>query len=723
MNTTITTTTTTLCRPESRSGPVRSKMEATVDMQSGEHKNLLDAIDRLRAQGISRHVALPEIVVTGDQSAGKSSVLEAISGIFFPTKDNLCTRFATELSLRRCPFTGIKVSIIPGKTCTPTQKKKLARFEPKMEDGGPLDVGSVIELAKEAMGITSKLKTFSDDILRIEVSGPQQPHLTMVDLPGLFQAGNSAQSDEDSETVAEMVLRYMKQPRSIILAVVSAKSDFALQKVTRLAREYDPQGARTLGLITKPDTLDEGSESQVAYVKLAQNEDVQLRLGWHVLKNRDYKMVTAKATSQERDEAEAAFFRHGIWAALDPATVGVAALRARLSNVLKDQIIAQLPSLIQDVEEGIAKCKGKLKKIGSARETLSDQRQYLLQIGQKYSALMRAAIDGNYTDAFFGSSKSDEGFKRRLRAVVQSLLTEFKDEMHETGCSQRLVDLDDDVDDMEAALDANEVSRSAYVEETAVRIDRNRGCELPGTFNPLIVGELFAEQCQPWEAISASLARDLMGAVQSISQAMMHHVAVEETADKLNGLVSAAIHEIGEGLTASFAHLLRPHRELHPITYNHALTENVHRAQVERRRRRAQARIATLYRAELESGDQLRVTPAALVDLVSTETEADMKSYGSALAVDYMEAYYNVSLQKYIDDIGALGVECCLIEKLRDVFDPSHIYGMDDAQLQHLAAENPAATQERAKLTDKMQLLHKALHELRGLSKYRPQPK
>ncbi|KAG5928957.1 hypothetical protein E4U42_007589, partial [Claviceps africana] len=84
---------------------------------------------------------------------------------------------------------------------------------------------------------------------------------------------------------------------------------------------------------------------------------------------------------------------------------------------------------------------------------------------------------------------------------------------------------------------------------------------------------------------------------------------------------------------------------------------------------------------------------------------------------------FQVSLQKYIDDISTLGVECCLMEKLRNVFDPLHIYNMDDDQLQHLAAENPTATQERAKLTDKMQLLHKALHELRGLSQYRPQPK
>lgn len=93
----------------------------------------------------------------------------------------------------------------------------------------------------------------------------------------LFRAGNSDQSVgsvEDATTVRKMVRSYMKRPRSIILAVVSAKSDFALQEVTEYARELDSKGTRTLGLITKPDTLDAGSDSEAAYLKLAQNKDV-----------------------------------------------------------------------------------------------------------------------------------------------------------------------------------------------------------------------------------------------------------------------------------------------------------------------------------------------------------------------------------------------------------------------------------------------------------------
>jgi hypothetical protein len=145
-------------------------------LQSQEHRDLLDVIDRLRSQGLSRFVDLPQIIVCGDQSSGKSSALEAISGLSFPAKDNLCTRFATELILRRAPTTGIEISINPGLERTEAEKEEVRRvkFTGTIEE---LDLGHVVEEAKTAMGLNGGSKVFSTDILRVEVSGPSQPHL------------------------------------------------------------------------------------------------------------------------------------------------------------------------------------------------------------------------------------------------------------------------------------------------------------------------------------------------------------------------------------------------------------------------------------------------------------------------------------------------------------------------------------------------------------------
>jgi hypothetical protein len=94
----------------------------------------------------------------------------------------------------------------------------------------------------------------------------------------------------------------MTEPRSIILAVVSAKSDFALQQVTRHARAVDLKGTGTMCLITKPDTLDEGPDSEKFFAELAQNKDVEFRLGWHVLCNRHYDMRDASTDEREKNE-------------------------------------------------------------------------------------------------------------------------------------------------------------------------------------------------------------------------------------------------------------------------------------------------------------------------------------------------------------------------------------------------------------------------------------
>lgn len=606
----------------------------SVNLQSQAHKDLLDIIDNLRSQGISRYVDLPEIIVTGDQSAGKSSVLEAISGMSFPTKDNLCTRFATELVLRRAPLAQVKVSISPDAERPAAEQEVLKLFGPAVDIDNP-NLGDVIESAKEAMGLIGTMKVFSNDTLRVEMSGPEQPHLTLVDLPGLFQAGNSSQSDEDAELVTNMVLRYMKRPRSIILAVVSAKSDFALQKVTRLARELDPTGDRTLGLITKPDTLDAGSESETAYFQLAQNKDVKFRLGWHVLKNRDYKM--RNSTSVERDIAEAEFFSKGIWSGLEHSHMGVGALKPRLSNVLKDQILLQLPSLLNDVSSGIEDCNERLAKLGKPREDVRQQRRYLLQASQEFSQLMKAAIDGIYSHPFFGNADDDADYKKRLRAVVQNIFVSFTERMDEHGKTREIVDAPNE--DSEP-LEANEITRENFIDEVKVLIRRSRGCELAGTFNPLIVGELFAAQCRPWKLIAADLKEEILEAVDSLSAAIIRYVVTEDTAGRILQVVKDGIHTLKTEMDDGFQRVFQPYQKIHPITYNHYLTENVQKAQARRRKDAVLAELNLRYGQDA-NGD-IRIKPEAVLSLLDLDTDKDMEAHGSSLAVDYMEAFYKV---------------------------------------------------------------------------------
>lgn len=150
-------------------------------IRSHNHRDLLDIVDKLRSRGVSHYVDLPQIIVCGSQSSGKSSTLESLSGISFPTSEGLCTRFATELILRRGDDVDINVQIIPGAGRTEKERAELNAFSLRTSDRR--DVSNIIESAKVAMGLTGEgAKIFSTDVLRIELASPDQPNLTIVDL-------------------------------------------------------------------------------------------------------------------------------------------------------------------------------------------------------------------------------------------------------------------------------------------------------------------------------------------------------------------------------------------------------------------------------------------------------------------------------------------------------------------------------------------------------------
>ena len=607
----------------------------TSALQSKDHRDLLDIIDKIRSQGIGKYVDLPQILVCGDQSSGKSSVLEGLSQMSFPIKDNLCTRFATEFILRRSASVSIKVHIVPGLDRSKEEKEMLGAFS-HTQSG--LDIGEVVEKAKDVMGLNGNNKVFSTDVLRIEISGPSQPHLTLVDLPGLFCAGNKDQSEEDSKIVESLVLSYMKKPRSIILAVVSAKSDFNLQHITRHTRTLDPQGIRTLGLITKPDTLDEGSDSERFYVELAQNRDVQFRLGWHVLRNRNY--AERDVSTAERDRNETEFFSKGVWKQLKPSQLGIKELKLRLSNVLRDQILMQLPSVLEDVEAGIGQCKHQLAKLGDSRTTISEHRKYLLKTSTEYSNLLQASVDGVYTSAFFTD------VKMRLRALVQNSLSDFAEQMREEGHSKIILD-----SPIPQGDDGRRISRSDYMEEVKILMRETRGRELPGTYNPMIVAQLFSKQCQPWKNLAHEVSERILASAYATVIAALQYAADNETAEALVGeVVGPSMEKLKVELFTKIGELLQPHLAGHPITYNHYLTENVQKMQNARRLHAMEKQLKSFFGIDkLPRGETDHYFDMTALLNAVVQTEPDMENFSCSMAIDMMEAYYKVggSLLQY----------------------------------------------------------------------------
>ncbi|KAI1263399.1 P-loop containing nucleoside triphosphate hydrolase protein [Xylariaceae sp. FL1019] len=680
---------------------------------SSEDHTILDIIDSLRSQGLSRFVDLPQIVACGDQSSGKSSALSAIiGGPSFPTKETLCTRFATELILRRSQSRTATARILPGHGRSQKEKEQLAKAQFYQPDG--IDISAIVKDAQKTMALCNKSQMFYDDVLQIEITGPQQPHLTIVDLPGFFVAANKDQSEQDAKLVANLALSYMKSPRSIILAIVSAKNDFVLQQVTQCARQVDPEGTRTIGLITKPDTLDIGSESERFYIELAQNKDVNFRLGWHVLQNRSY--ATRNRTTAERDKAETAFFCQGAWEALQPGQLGAAALRTRLSNILHSQIMDQLPAVLEDIEMNIEQCEERIMKLGTSRVTDDEQRRYLFDVSMAFTSIMKAAIDGMYTGNFFSCGTDNSiDYKKRLRAVAQNILIEFAEEMRLQG-HQRIIRDDDPSEPPNPRC----ISRSDYLKGVKVLMQQSRGCELPGTYNPLIVTQLFAEQCKPWQGLVRKLADNILQSVECVIEAALDYSTDYETAGGLSRIIIGPyMKTLKDELRAKLDELLKPHRSGHPITYNHALARGVQKMQAVRNRQALERAMKMYFGEDYTTKGPMAVTfdMKEFLEVLAVDTEPGTDMYACEMATDTMTAYYKLALKKTIDDVGALAIER-LLQELPGLLSPAIICSLTSEEVQDIAAESESSRAERRHIEEKLKILKSGLSQLGGCKKY-----
>uniref|UniRef100_A0A093UU45 Interferon-induced GTP-binding protein Mx1 n=1 Tax=Talaromyces marneffei PM1 TaxID=1077442 RepID=A0A093UU45_TALMA len=656
-----------------------------------EQLNLLDSVDTLRLQGISHYVSLPQIIVCGDQSSGKSSVLEAISGVAFPVKSNLCTRFPTELVLRKSSQIGVSVSIVPHPSRSESEQRSLSTFRETLDSFDSLPI--LIENAKSIMGISTHGKAFSNDILRVEAAGPDRPHLTIVDLPGLIHSETKQQSAADVTLVQEVVQKYMREPRSIILAVVSAKNDFANQIVLRLARNADESGYRTMGVITKPDVLIPGSETEKMFVSLAKNQEVDFRLGWHVLKNMDTEK--ARGTLSDRDAQEREFFSQGVWEFMPKNLLGIDGLRDRLSALLLSQIATELPNLIDEIKVQVDRSNEELKRLGNARETLQQQQAYLFQISQAFQTTVKAAVDGTYNSAYFDDIHADSGYRKRLRAVVQNLNETFADNISRHGHRRKIApssgpkDLDHDGQIM--------LTRAEYIQHIEKILKRTRGRELPGTFNPMIISELFMEQCTLWEGST----------IAHIADNATSTVLVREILEpKLDDLRQAAQEKILE--------LLLPHTHGHPITYNHYFTENLQKIRNERREKEIMRSIQAFFNAsdiETVAREVESVDLRGLSRRIIQSTEPDMGRFASAEALDCMLAYYkaSVALKRFIDDVAVEAVENKLVVSLSDLFSPIAVFEMAPEMVTSIAGETKEYRSLREQLSKKLDILARGL--------------
>ena len=332
-------------------------------------KKLVQVVQELRHLGVEDlNLPLPKIVVVGNQSTGKSSLIEGISEIKVPRSAGTCTRCPMELNISEssapwsCQVTLHKKFIYTtAKSAGATKTRPLGPWMLQEAEDYPFatvtnkkDVADMIYLAQMATlnprnapekylpGMPKSNDQhqvkFSPNVVRLDISGPNLPNLSFYDLPGVINVSELAEEAYLVDLIKNLVKEYIKADDCINLLAVSMTDDPANSSASKLIHEVKA-GARTLGCLTKPDRMQEAEGSAwEQWIQVLSGERFRLGFGYHVVMNNPDVSVSHAVA---RREEETFFSEQEPWAtSLNEHTDRFGT--SRLQTVLAQRLTAQI---------------------------------------------------------------------------------------------------------------------------------------------------------------------------------------------------------------------------------------------------------------------------------------------------------------------------------------------------------------------------------------------
>ncbi|KAF8984686.1 vacuolar protein sorting-associated protein 1 [Entomortierella lignicola] len=362
--------------------------------------------DAFSTVGVHNPVDLPQIVVIGSQSSGKSSVLENIVGRdFLPRGSGIVTRRPLVLQLINRPAPTAATGATPASATVNESDAEERDQKKEPEEWGEFlhqpgvkytDFNLIRdEIVRDTDAKTGKNAGISPLPINLRIYSPHVLTLTLVDLPGLTKLPVGDQPKDIEKQIRDMIVKYITKPNAIILAVTAGNTDLANSDGLKLAREVDPEGARTIGVLTKIDLMDAGTD----VVDILAGRVIPLRLGYVPVVNRGQRDIDTKKSITRSLEAERNFFEEHIAYRSKAQYCGTPYLARKLNMILMHHIRNTLPEIKAKIQAALVKYQTELANLG---DTLGDgtagQASIVLNIITEFCSEFRTVIDGNSTD-------------------------------------------------------------------------------------------------------------------------------------------------------------------------------------------------------------------------------------------------------------------------------------------------------------------------------------
>ncbi|KAF3339929.1 Dynamin-related protein 4C [Carex littledalei] len=359
---------------------------ALVSSYNDNIRPLLDAVDRLRHLKVTQEgIQLPTIVVVGDQSSGKSSMLESLAGISLPRGQGICTRVPLVMRLQG----------------DPDATKPLLHLEYRNKTVPTTEAGITAAINEATVEIAGAGKGISDAPITLVVKKKGVPDLTLVDLPGITRVPVQGQPEDIYEQISNIIMGYIAPKESIILNVLSATVDFPTCESIRMSQKVDQLGERTLAVVTKSDKAPEGLLEKVTV------DDVRIGLGYVCVRNR----VGDETYEQARAEEERLFKSHPLLSQIDKSMTGIPVLAQRLTQIQASIIAKCLPDIVKKVDGKLNRSMSELNGMPQKLSTVVDGLKAILHIIKVLrESLEKSLIKGEYDE--FPDEKSLHGAAR-----------------------------------------------------------------------------------------------------------------------------------------------------------------------------------------------------------------------------------------------------------------------------------------------------------------------
>ncbi|THH32770.1 hypothetical protein EUX98_g1377 [Antrodiella citrinella] len=376
-------------------------------------KQQMSFVTQLRAIGAQADLDLPRIAVIGNQSAGKSSLVEAISGISVPRDAGTCTRCPMECRLSsssnawQCqvsirwevnsggfPCDEVR-EVAFGGVITQKSDVELILRRAQMAILNPtVETEHFVNMSVEEMKSASKklaMLKFSKNVVCVDLSGPELTDLAFVDLPGIIQNAEA----QTVKLVEDLVRSHIKG-NCLILVTVPMSDDIENQKAFQIAKQEDPAGRRTIGVMTKPDTLTTGAtKARGIWLDVIEGRLFSLQHGYYCTRQPDDDERTRGITSEQARTAEMDFFKKTApWSTSKMQhQFGTRNLIANLSRLLSNIIGETLPILQNQVDDQLELCNSRLSSLPPAITT--DPSSFVLSMITAFCSNVSLLVTGD----------------------------------------------------------------------------------------------------------------------------------------------------------------------------------------------------------------------------------------------------------------------------------------------------------------------------------------